>query len=141
MTAVDVAHRRLCHTLFDAIERGDLAAVSACYAPDMTLWFNVSGQEISREENLEALERGYGLHRRRTYDDRFVHTFDDGFMVQYTLTVVTHDGTKRSLWACLVAEVRDGLITKLFEYLDSGRFTAPPRQPDVVPAPAAEVAP
>lgn len=139
MSAIDTRHRRLCHTLFDAIEQGDLATVAACYAPDMTLWFNVTGQEIGREENLAALARGYALHRRRTYDDRFIHTFDDGFMVQYTLTVVTHDGTKRALWACLVAEVRDGLITKLFEYLDSGRF-APPRRADHSAAPTVEVA-
>jgi hypothetical protein len=26
------------------------------------------------------------------------------------------------LWACLVAEVHDGKIVKLMEYLDSGRF-------------------
>jgi ketosteroid isomerase-like protein len=119
---VDTEHRRLCHTLFDAIERGDIDAVDDCYAPDMTLWFNVTGKEISREENLDALAKGRDLHRRRTYDDRVVSTFDDGFVVQYTVNVVAHSGAKVPLSACLVAEVRDGRITKLFEYLDSGKF-------------------
>ena len=59
---------------------------------------------------------------RRTYDDRIISTFEDGFVVQYTVTVVAHNGTKVPLSACLVAEVRDGKITKLFEYLDSGKF-------------------
>jgi ketosteroid isomerase-like protein len=123
MASTDTEHRALCHALFDAIEQGDVAGVDRCYAPDMTMWFNVTGQEITRQENLDALVKGASLHRRRTYGDRIVSTFDDGFVVQYTLDIVLHDGSKRSLWACLVAEVHDGLIVKLDEYLDSGRFT------------------
>ena len=122
MTSIDAEHRRLCHALFDAIEQGDIAAVDRCYAPDMTLWFNVSGASITREENLAILESGRRLHRRRTYNDRIINTFDDGFMVQYTLNIVAHDGARRALWACLVAQVRDGRITEMHEYLDSGKF-------------------
>jgi ketosteroid isomerase-like protein len=122
VTTTDTEHRRLCNALFDAIESGDIEAVDRCYAPDMTLSFNVTGKEIGREENLEALGKGRDLHRRRTYDDRMISTFDDGFVVQYTVTVVAHNGTKVPLSACLVAEVREGKITKLFEYLDSGKF-------------------
>jgi ketosteroid isomerase-like protein len=118
----DTEHRALCHALFDALEHGDVGAVEACYAPGMTLWFNVTGQEMSREDNLRAIEEGAALHRRRTYSDRLISTFDDGFVAQYTLDIVAHDGTKRSLWACLVATVHDGLIVRIDEYLDSGRF-------------------
>ena len=127
MTSIDTQHRRLCHALLDAIERGDIAAVDACYAPEMTLWANITGAEITREENLTVLERGRSAHRRRTYDDRRIHTFDDGFMAQYTVSITTHAGEKRALWACLVAEVRDGKITKLFDYLDSGKFSTAPK--------------
>jgi len=119
---VDTQHRRLCHALFDALEAGDVAEVDACYAPDMTMWINVTGETITREANLEAVEGGRGLHRRRLYNDRTIHTFDDGFLAQYTCHVVTHDGTEVPLSACLVAEVRDGRISKLFEYLDTSQF-------------------
>jgi ketosteroid isomerase-like protein len=122
VTTVDTEHRRLCHALFDAIEQGDIAAVEACYAPNMTMWFNVNGEESSREQNLAALASGEGLLRRRTYNDRVISTFGDGFLARYTCNVVTHDGSKVALWACLVAEVREGKIVKLFEYLDSGKF-------------------
>lgn len=124
----DTEHRALCHALFDALERADVAGVDACYAPDMVLRFNVTGTEISRADNLTAIAEGTRLHRRRTYDDRIVHTFDDGFVAQYTLGVVLHDGTRRSLSACLVAEVHDGLIVRIDEYLDSGRFLPRSRQ-------------
>jgi ketosteroid isomerase-like protein len=121
---VDTEHRRLCHTLFDAIERADLVAVGECYAPDMTMWSNITSETSTREENLAGLANGYGLHRRRTYNDRMINTFEDGFVAQYSTNVVAHNGYTVALSACLVAEVRDGLIVKMFEYLDSGKFTS-----------------
>jgi ketosteroid isomerase-like protein len=124
----DTEMRKLCHALLDAIEQGDLAGVDACYAPDMTMWANTSGTAMSREDNLAVLDKGRDMMRRRTYNDRTVNTFDDGFMAQYTVNVVAHDGTERALWTCLVAEVRDGKITKLFDYLDSGKFGRPPKK-------------
>jgi ketosteroid isomerase-like protein len=125
MSSTDTEHRRLCHALFDAIEAGDIDAVARCYAPEMTLWFNATGETMTRDDNLAALANGRELHRRRTYNDRIVNTVDDGFVVQYTVNVVTHKGSEIALSACLVAEVRDGRITKLFEYLDSGKFGRP----------------
>jgi len=122
MTSVDGVHRKLCHDLFDALERGDIGAVDACYAPGMTMWFNVTGGTSTREENLQAVESGAGLHRRRNYNDRIINTFHDGFVAQYTCEVVAHNGQHVPLTACLVAEVRDGKINKLFEYLDAGKF-------------------
>jgi ketosteroid isomerase-like protein len=122
MSSTDTEFRRLCHALFDAIEAGDIQGVDRCYAPEMTLWFNGTGESMSREANLEVLAQGTGLHRRRTYNDRIVNTFADGFVAHYTVNVVTHKGAEVALSACLVAEVRDGKITKLFEYLDTGKF-------------------
>ena len=122
MSSIDTDHRRLCHALLDAIEAGDIDAVERCYAPDMTLWFNGTGEVMSREDNLAVLAEGRELHRRRSYNDRIVNTFADGFVAQYTVNVVTHKGAEVALSACLVAEVRDGKIAKLFEYLDSGKF-------------------
>lgn len=129
MGAVDSLHRRVCHDLFDALERADVAVVDRLYAPDMTFWFNVTGQTSTRAENLAALAAGAGLHRRRTYDDRIVHTFDDGFLAQYTCRVVTKDGSVAALSACLVATIHDGLIVHLAEYLDSSKFTPRRRKP------------
>lgn len=125
MGTIDTEHRALCHALFDAIEREDLDAMRRCYAPDMVLWFNVTGQEVSGEDTISAQVTGKQMQRRRTYDDRIINTFDQGFMVQYTLNVVLHDGKRRSLSACTVAEVHDGLIVKLSEYLDSSKFGVP----------------
>jgi ketosteroid isomerase-like protein len=128
MGTIDTQHRALCHALFDAIEREDQEGMRRCYAPGMTLWFNVTGQEVSGEDTIAAQEAGRAIQRRRTYDDRIISTFADGFVVQYTCNVVLHDGTRRSLWACSVATVHDGLIVHLAEYLDSARFGGPRRR-------------
>jgi ketosteroid isomerase-like protein len=117
--------RALCHRFFDAIERHDFDAVAEHYTSDATLWFNATGREISKQESLEILRKGAGLHRRRTYDDRSIQTFEGGFVVQYSVNVVLHDGRRASLWACAVAQCRDGRVARLDEYLDTGKFRPP----------------
>jgi ketosteroid isomerase-like protein len=114
--------RDLCHRFLDALERGDVATVAQIYAPDFRLWANVTGAEITAAENLKILHDGAALHRRRTYDDRAINTFERGFVVQYSVNVVTHAGKRASLWACLIAQCKDGKITRIDEYLDSGKF-------------------
>jgi ketosteroid isomerase-like protein len=125
LATIDTEHRALCHALFDAIEAEDLDAMRACYAPDMTLWFNVTGQEATGEDTIAAQVEGKKIQRRRTYDDRIINTFEDGYVVQYTCNVVLHDGERRSLSACAVATVHDGRIVHLAEYMDSSKFGEP----------------
>jgi ketosteroid isomerase-like protein len=115
--------RDLCHRFFDAIERHDLDEVAAIYAPGFSIWANVTGAEKTSEENIQTLAAGKPRHRRRTYDDRTINTFATGFVVQYSVNIVQHDGEHRSLWACLVAQCKNGQITHIDEYLDSSRFT------------------
>ncbi len=118
----DTELRALCQRFFDAIERGDYAAVAQLYAPEFRMWVNLTGSESGAEENLTVLREGAKLHRRRTYDDRIVNTFASGFVVQYSVNVVTHSGARTSLSACVVAQCRNGQITRIDEYLDSGKF-------------------
>lgn len=121
----DIELRELCHDFLDAVERHDLDRVAELYAPGFTFWVNLTGSESSREQSLETLRAGHALHRRRTYDDRAIDTFDGGFLARYSVNVVTHGGKRASLWACIVAQCKDGKITHIDEYLDSSKFRAP----------------
>jgi ketosteroid isomerase-like protein len=114
--------RELCHRFFDAVERHDLETVAELYAPELRFWINLTGVETSREENLKALADGRAVLRRRTYDDRTIRTFETGFLVQYSVNAVEHSGRRTSLSACIVAQCRDGKITRIDEYLDSIHF-------------------
>lgn len=121
----DTELRELCHSFFDALERNDLGRVAELYAPDFRFWVNLTGAESSREQSLETLRKGHALHRRRSYDDRRIDTFETGFVASYSVNVVTHKGQRASLWACIVAQCRDGRITRIDEYLDSSKFRLP----------------
>ena len=117
--------RELCTRYFDAVERGDVDAVAELYATDFSFWVNLTGAESSREQNLATLRDGKAVLRRRSYDDRTIDTFETGFVVRYSVNVVAHDGRRSSLWACVVAQCRDGRITHIDEYLDSSKFRLP----------------
>jgi len=117
--------RSLCNRFFDAIEQRDMQAIADCLHPELQFWANFTKQTKGRGEILDAIEKGYSAHRRRLYNDRRVHTFDDGFLVQHTCEVTRHDGSKNALWAGMVAKVRDGKIVRVDEYMDAGKFAAP----------------
>jgi len=76
------------------------------------------------KDNLAALPASYEGQRRRTYDDRIINTFEGGFVIQYTLHGVQHSGHKGALWICIVGLCSNGRITRIDEYMDSGRFPA-----------------
>jgi len=116
--------RELCNRFFDAYENRDVEALDRIYAPDCIIWHNVFGRDTTRDENLAALPAGYSRQRRRTYDDRIINTFEDGFVIQYTLSGVQHSGHKGALWICIVGRCRDGQLTRIDEYMDSGKFAA-----------------
>lgn len=113
--ALEIAER-----FFSAIERGDIDAVKAIYAPDARIWHSHDLKEQSVEENLRVLgwmsrnlpNRNYRVHRRVA--------IPGGFLQQHTLEAKTAGGPF-TMPACIVVEVRDGRIARLEEYLDSAR--------------------
>ncbi|MDZ4371273.1 MAG: nuclear transport factor 2 family protein [Phenylobacterium sp.] len=119
------AIRALCHRFFDAIEQRDMGAVAALYHDDLAFWFNATGKTSGKTEMLAAMAAGAARHRRRTYNDRIVHTFPGGFVMQYTLNIVHHDGEQTALFPCVVALCQDGQILRMDEYIDSGKFKQP----------------
>jgi len=130
--------RELCNAFFDAYENGRLDVLERVLADDCIISHNVFGRETTKQDNLTKYPDSYVGQRRRTYNDRIVNTFDDGFViqytlngVQYTLNGVMHTGHKGALWICIVARCRDGRITRIDEYMDSSKFaawTGPPRR-------------
>ena len=117
--------RALCHQFFDALEARDVKTIASLYHDDLAFWFNVTDATTTRAQNLDTLAAGYARHRRRTYSDRIINTFDGGFVMQYTLNIVQHSGQKSVLFPCVVVQCKDGQITRMDEYIDSGKFSAP----------------
>ena len=107
-----------------AIGKGDAAAVRGCYAPDAAIWHNHDGLEQSVDQNIKLMEwmarklpdRRYRLVRREV--------LNDGFMQQHVLEATLPDGSAWSMAACVIVRIKDGLIVRLEEYLDSAAANA-----------------
>lgn len=105
-----------------AVQAGDMDAVRACYAPDAKLWHNTDGIEQTVEENMKLLawmirmipERNYRIVRREA--------LADGFVQQHVLEANLPNGEAWTMEACAVVRVKDGVIVRLDEYIDSAQF-------------------
>ena len=120
----DCEIRELCHRFFDAYQDGRPDVLAQLYSDDCIVWHNVHGQETSGQDNVAKYWSSYTGQRRRTYNDRIINTFGDGFVIQYTLNGVMKTGHQGALWLCIVGQVKDGKITRIDEYMDSSKFAA-----------------
>ena len=116
--------RELCERFFDAYENKRADILDELYSDDCIIWHNVFGKDTTREDNIAGMRVDKG-QRRRTYNDRVINVFHDGFVIQYSLNGVMHNGhVGPALWICIVGKVRDGKITRIDEYMDSSKFGA-----------------
>ncbi len=102
-----------------AIERGDSDAVRACYAPDAKIWHNNDGVEQTVDQNTRVLEWFVRKLTDRRYRIVRREALSDGFLQQHVLEATLPDGRPFRLSACCVIRMKDGVITRLDEYIDS----------------------
>jgi ketosteroid isomerase-like protein len=107
-----------------AIESGDTATVRACYDPDAVIWHNNDGREQSVDRNMRSLEWFIRHLPDRRYRVLRREALKDGFMQQHVLEATLPDGAAWSLDACVIVRMKDGLIVRLDEYLDSAQAAA-----------------
>jgi ketosteroid isomerase-like protein len=112
----------LCDRFFDAIERGDYAALEPCYAPEAVVWHSHDCLYQSRESNLAMLKAGMGDGTKKRYKNRRVHTFEGGFVQQHTMYVTYPDGFVGQIDVCFIAYTRNGMISRIYEYFDGGKI-------------------
>jgi ketosteroid isomerase-like protein len=111
----------LCDRFFDAIERGDYETLESCYAPEAVVWHSHDCLYQPRGENLAMLKAGMGSLRKMEFADRRVRTFEGGFVQQHRLYVTRENGFIGQMDVCFVAYVRDGRISRIYEYFDTGQ--------------------
>ena len=106
---------------FAALEAGDIDTVREIYARDALIWHNDDLVEQPVDENLRVLQ---GLHRAVSglhYDIVRRVPAPDGVLQQHVLRGSLPDGTQVELHAAMYLQVKDGHITRIEEYLDSGK--------------------
>jgi ketosteroid isomerase-like protein len=120
-TTHDNAVLKFADAFIAAIERGDVEAAKACYAPGAVIWHNFDNAEQSVDDNMKVLawfarkltDRHYRIVRREV--------LADGFLQQHVMEATLPDGRPFRMPACCVIRMKDGLITRLDEYLDSAQ--------------------
>jgi ketosteroid isomerase-like protein len=116
--ALDVAER-----FFAAIEAGDVERIKAIYAPDAVIWHNNDQKEQTVDENMRVLNWVVRNLKNRRYRVTRRVAIPGGFLQQHVLEAETANGPF-SMPACIIVEVKDGRISRLDEYLDSGQAAA-----------------
>ena len=109
---------------FAALEAGDIETLREIYAPDAVIWHNDDLIEQPVEDNLKVLR---GLHRVVSglhYEIIRRVPAPDGVLQQHILRGRLPDGSDVALHAAMYLQVRDGHITRIEEYLDSGQRAA-----------------
>lgn len=122
----------LCDRFFDSIERKDAEALESCYAPEAVIWHSHDCLYQSRADNLAMLKQGMAIQPEVRYRDRRVRVFEGGFVQQHHIEVTWDEGFVGHMDVCFVAYVRDGRISRAYEYFDTGqtdRFLPPSARP------------
>lgn len=111
---------QLAARFFDAIEQGDIAGMTACFAADAEIWHNTDEQIVSVEDTRTVLRGMIARISEVRYADRRLHAFPGGFVQQHVLQGRrVHDNEAVRLPCAIVCKVEQGLITRLDEYFDS----------------------
>ena len=124
MRMTDGELRDLCNRFFDAYQDHRIEEVDAVMAPDLVVWMAPFQREMHREDWMKASVPGWTRQRSRIYNDRTIDTFDSGFVCRYTLNITEHSGRKSALQVCVVAQCRNGKITRIDEYIDPTKSPA-----------------
>ncbi len=108
--------------ILDAVERGDVDAVAACYAPGAKIWHNFDEIEQTVDENLALLGALVGVLSERKYAVRKRFDVPGGIIQMHALDGVLPDESKFHLPACMIFRIESGRITRIDEYFDSAHF-------------------
>ena len=118
---------RVADDMFAAVERGDIAALSAMWSDDVTVWRLGGGGARDKGRALKVLDWFVGATHDRHYELLDREVFDSGFVQQHVLHATTHAGGELSLRVCMVVKVAtSGLITRIEEYLDPAELAPLP---------------
>jgi ketosteroid isomerase-like protein len=105
--------------LFSAIEAGDVDAVAAMWSDDVTVWHAGDKRRSEKARAMRVIEWFVSATADRHYDVLDRRFFDGGFVQQHVLHGTAREGTPYSLPVGIIIVVgRDGLITRIDEYLD-----------------------
>ena len=113
-----MTHLELAEALFDAFSDGDADRVRELCAPDVTARQNKS-EPMNLDTLIQFSRAVHGAVRDFRYSDAICTPTASGFVEEHRVRGTLPDGSDLDLAACVVADVRDGKVIDLREYVDS----------------------
>lgn len=104
--------------LFGAFVAGDTEAARALLAEDFTGTQN-GGPPMDRETLLEFAAAFRSAVQGYRYDNVVCSATKTGFVEEHDVCGTLPDGSELRIPACVVADVSDGRVTRIREYLDT----------------------
>ena len=107
----------ICEALFDAFEKGDGERVRALCALDMQARQN-KNPPMDLDSLLEFSKAVLRVVKDFRYENAKRSNTATGFIEEHSVRGVLPDGSDLDIAVCVVAEVRNGKVCYLREYLD-----------------------
>lgn len=117
MADAAVDNTELCEALFAAFETGDEERVRALCAPDMEARQN-KNPPMDLDSLLEFSRAVRRVVKDFRYEDPRRSETATGFVEEHSVRGVLPDGGNLDLAVCVVADVEEGKVCRLREYLD-----------------------
>lgn len=107
----------LCEALFDAFEKGDTERVRAMCTPEMRAQQN-NNPPMDLDTLLEFSRAVLRIVKDFRYENAKRSNTATGFVEEHSIRGVLPDGSDLDLAVCVVADVSNGKVCHLREYLD-----------------------
>lgn len=108
----------ICRALFEAFEKSDDQSVRSLCSPDMQAWQN-NNPPMGLDMLLGFLKSVLGVVKHFRYEEAKRSITGTGFVEEHRVRGTLPDGSQLDLAVCVIADVRDGQIYALREYLDT----------------------
>jgi ketosteroid isomerase-like protein len=124
LNRLEVAHpgyalASLADRLFSSIEAGDVDAVAAMWADDVSVWHSGDERPNEKARAMRVIEWFVSTTADRHYEILDRRFFPGGFVQQHVLSGTASSGAPYSIRVGIIIQVGpDGLINRIDEYLD-----------------------
>ena len=116
-------HLNIATELFAAIADGKHELLRTMYHDDLQAFQNMGERTLTKDQVLHLIERLRKHMPTMRYSEIDLQATDRGFVQRHRLTAERRDGTEISASVCVIADVQDAQIIRLWEYADSAAFS------------------
>lgn len=103
--------------MLSALERRDFEYVEKFYADDIEMWHSFSNS-IEKKDNALKMLKGLDGFKDFSYDIQEQYVDGDKVFQRHVLHVTKLDGSAVEIPAAVFITVKNGQISKVFEYMD-----------------------